>query len=69
VGVPDPESGEVPKAFVVLHPGVHVETEALMDFVAERVPPYKQIREIALIAEVPKNLSGKILRRVLRGRN
>ncbi len=68
-GIPDKDSGEIPKAFVVLHPGVQVEPEELMDFVAERVPPYKQIREVALIAEVPKNISGKILRRVLRAGN
>lgn len=66
VGLPDKEAGEIPKAFVVLHPGVVAEPEALIDFVAERVPPYKQIREVALIAEVPKNVSGKILRRVLK---
>lgn len=66
VGVPDKGSGEIPKAFVVLQPGVVVTPEELMSFVADRVPSYKQIREVALIAEVPKNFSGKILRRVLR---
>jgi long-chain acyl-CoA synthetase len=66
VGIPDPGFGERPKAFVVLHPGVVVEPGELMDFVAERVPEYKQIREVALIPEIPKNFSGKILRRVLK---
>lgn len=66
VGIPDPGFGERPKAFVVLHPGVVVEPEELMEFVAERVPEYKQIREVALIPEIPKNFSGKILRRILK---
>jgi long-chain acyl-CoA synthetase len=66
VGMPDPGFGERPKAFVVLHPGVVVEPEELMEFVAERVPEYKQIREVALIPEIPKNFSGKILRRNLK---
>ncbi len=66
VGLPDKDAGEIPKAFVVLQPQVEVEPEDLIDFVAERVPEYKQIREVALIPEVPKNASGKILRRVLK---
>jgi acyl-coenzyme A synthetase/AMP-(fatty) acid ligase len=41
--------------------------EDLIDFVAQRVAPYKKIREVAFIPEVPKNFSGKILRRVLKG--
>jgi long-chain acyl-CoA synthetase len=66
VGIPDEKSGEVPKAFVVLRQGWAVDPEELREFVADRVPAYKQIREVALIVEVPKNFSGKILRRVLK---
>jgi long-chain acyl-CoA synthetase len=66
VGIPDPAFGEFPKAFVVLQHGVVVEPKELMEFVAERVPEYKQIREVALIPEIPKNFSGKILRRILK---
>jgi acyl-coenzyme A synthetase/AMP-(fatty) acid ligase len=36
-----------------------------MAFVAERVAPYKRIRRVEFIEEIPKSLSGKILRRVL----
>jgi acyl-CoA synthetase (AMP-forming)/AMP-acid ligase II len=39
--------------------------DELMTFVAERVAPYKRIRRVEFIEEVPKSLSGKILRRVL----
>jgi acyl-CoA synthetase (AMP-forming)/AMP-acid ligase II len=67
VGVPDKASGEMPKAFIVLHEGKRVDPAELMAFVAERVAPYKKIREVAFIPEVPKNFSGKILRRVLKG--
>ena len=65
-GIPDEQSGEIPKAFVVLRQGLIVKPEELKEFVAARVPSYKQIREVALIAAVPKNPSGKILRRVLK---
>jgi len=60
---PDEESGEVPKAFVVLRSPV--ETEAILAFVAEHVAPYKKIRRIAVVEAIPKSPSGKILRRVL----
>jgi acyl-coenzyme A synthetase/AMP-(fatty) acid ligase len=60
----DMEAGEVPKAFVVLRePGGDL--EAVTAFVAERVAPYKKIREIEEVEAIPKNPSGKILRRQL----
>ncbi|HVH65027.1 MAG TPA: 4-coumarate--CoA ligase family protein [Candidatus Acidoferrum sp.] len=60
---PDEEAGEVPKAFVVLKSPV--EADALMQFVAERVAPYKKVRLVETIDEIPKSASGKILRRKL----
>ncbi len=62
---PDEEAGEVPKAFVVLKPEAQATSEELMSFVGERVAPYKKIRAVEVIDEIPKSLSGKILRRVL----
>ncbi len=66
VGVPDDEAGELPKAFIVLKPDTTASAEELQAFVAERVASYKQVREIAFVAEIPKSASGKILRRLLR---
>jgi acyl-CoA synthetase (AMP-forming)/AMP-acid ligase II len=60
----DLESGEVPKAFVVAKED-GLDLAAVTAFVAERVAPYKKIREIELIDAIPKNPSGKILRRQL----
>jgi len=60
---PDEEGGEVPKAFVVLKG--KATPDELMAYVAERVAPYKRIRKLEFIEEIPKSLSGKILRRVL----
>ena len=62
---PDEEAGEVPKAFVVQKPGMTVSAEKLMDFVAERVAPYKKVRRVEFVKEIPKTASGKILRRNL----
>ncbi|MGL4647981.1 MAG: AMP-binding enzyme, partial [Caldilineaceae bacterium] len=66
IGIPDEEAGEAPKAFVVLKPS-HSETsgEEILAFVAERVAPFKRIRAIEVIQQVPKSASGKILRRIL----
>lgn len=71
VGKPDAERGEIVKAFVVLKPG-HEAGPALAAELQEHVKrttaPYKYPREVEFVAELPKNASGKLLRRVLRGR-
>ncbi len=61
---PDDEAGEVPKAFIVAR-GENVPVEEIMDFVAARVAPYKKIRKVEFIEQIPKSPSGKILRRLL----
>lgn len=66
IGKPHPLWGEVPKAFVVLKEGRSVDPFELMAFCNERLAPYKHIREVEFITELPKTPVGKILRRVLR---
>jgi acyl-CoA synthetase (AMP-forming)/AMP-acid ligase II len=61
----DDESGEIPKAFVLLRQGQEASPEDLMRFVEERVAPYKKVREIEFVEAIPKTASGKILRREL----
>ena len=64
---PDEEAGEVPKAFVVAK--TPLQAEEVIAYVAERVAPHKRIRRVEFIDEIPKALSGKILRRVLMDRD
>jgi len=64
VGVPHAEGGEAPKAFVVA--GKPLDAGEVMDFVAARVAPYKKIREVEFVGEIPKSPTGKILRRLLK---
>ena len=66
VGAPDADGGEIPKAYVVLRPAAGARAEELMAFVAERVAPYKKIRQVEFLREIPRSPSGKILRRVLK---
>jgi acyl-CoA synthetase (AMP-forming)/AMP-acid ligase II len=61
IPVADEEAGEVPKAFVV----ADISAEEVSAWVAERVAPYKKLRAVEVIDEIPKSPSGKILRRVL----
>ena len=60
---PDEEAGEIPKAFVVLKEDIT--PNEIMDFVADQVAPHKKVRKLEITDEIPKSLSGKILRRVL----
>ncbi len=63
IPIADEEAGEVPKAFVALKGAATA--DALMSFVADRVAPFKKIREVEVVDEIPKSAAGKILRRVL----
>jgi fatty-acyl-CoA synthase len=63
VGVPHEVWGEVGKAFVVA--AGEVDTEALLDFMRERLAKYKLPREVVLIDEMPKTAIGKIDKKIL----
>ncbi|KAJ7693393.1 amp dependent CoA ligase [Mycena rosella] len=76
VGIPDNFSGEVPLAFIV--PTATASTmiqknpdevkKLIMDYVAGLKSPYKHVRRIEFVNDIPKNPSGKLLRRILRKR-
>ena len=66
VGAPDEYRGETVRAFVSLKAGARVEPAELIDFCRERLAAYKCPRSIDVLDELPKTVSGKILRRELR---
>jgi long-chain acyl-CoA synthetase len=66
LGVPDPEHGEVVKAFVVKKPGATVTAEELIAFVRERIAHYKAPRTVEFRDSLPRSSVQKVLRRVLR---
>jgi len=68
VGKPDALVSEIPKAYVVLKDGYTASKDELIQFCAQRIAPYKKIREVEFIKEIPKTQVGKILRRVLKER-
>jgi long-chain acyl-CoA synthetase len=68
IGVPDEYRGESVKAFVSLRPGKTVSEADLIAFTKERMAAYKYPRQIEFMDEIPKTVTGKLLRRELRGR-
>jgi long-chain acyl-CoA synthetase len=67
IAKPSEEAGEIPKAFVVLRPGHENQSaDELMAWVNGKLATYKSVREIEYIDAIPRNPSGKILRRILK---
>jgi len=66
VGVPDEKRGETVKAFVSLKPGATVTPDELIAHCKQRMAAYKYPRQVVIIDELPKTVTGKILRRELR---
>jgi long-chain acyl-CoA synthetase len=66
IGVPDEYRGETVKAFVSMRPGETATEAELIAFCKERMAAYKYPRSVDLVDELPKTVTGKILRRELR---
>ncbi len=66
-GMADAEWGQVPVAFVVLRAGEVADAGTLRAFVAERLARYKVPRAVHVVAALPRNAAGKLLRRELPG--
>lgn len=70
VGRPDRDAGEIPCAFIVLREealdsdGTRAD---IIKFVSDRLASHKMPREVRFVNAIPRNPSGKILRRELRG--
>ena len=66
VGVPDDKWGETVKGFVILKEGAELTEQDIIDSTKEKIASYKCPTSINFIQEMPRNPSGKILRRELR---
>lgn len=66
VGIPDPRWEEVPKAFVIVKPGSRVTAEALLAHCNNNLARFKVPKAIELVEHLPRNDSGKVLKRLLR---
>jgi acyl-CoA synthetase (AMP-forming)/AMP-acid ligase II len=67
IGVPDERLGEVGKAFVVRKPGSDLSEQDVISFCRSLVANFKSPRIVEFVPSLPRNPSGKVLKRVLRG--
>ncbi len=64
-GRDDLDWGQVPLAFVKLHPGQHTSPASLQEYARQHLASYKVPKAIHIVDELPRNSSGKLLRREL----
>uniref|UniRef100_A0A175YKU8 Uncharacterized protein n=1 Tax=Daucus carota subsp. sativus TaxID=79200 RepID=A0A175YKU8_DAUCS len=65
VPYPDEKAGQVPIAFVVRTTGSIIDESIIKEFVAKEVAPYKKLRRVSFMDSIPKNATGKVLRKEL----
>lgn len=66
IGIPDEEKGELAAAFVILKPGQTPSGQEIIEFCRSRMAVYKAPRQVFFVDELPRNPSGKVLKRFLR---
>ncbi|XP_072396015.1 uncharacterized protein [Diabrotica undecimpunctata] len=67
IGIPHDLEGEIPRAYIVAKPNAKIDVDQLKNHVHAKVAPYKQLKGgISIVDSIPKNASGKTLRRELK---
>jgi fatty-acyl-CoA synthase len=66
IGVPDQEFGQRLRAFVVVRPGQTLTADDVKSYVKQHLARYKVPRDVEFLDEIPRNPTGKVLKRVLR---
>ena len=66
IGVPDDKWGEAVKACVVLKPGTHLSEDEIIESMRDKIAGYKVPKSVDFLEMLPRNPSGKILKRELR---
>jgi len=66
VAMPDERWGEVPRAFIVLRPGQQITEQALIAHCRSRLAGFKTPKQVVFMDTLPRNPSGKVLKRELR---
>ena len=65
IGVPDPEFGQRLRVFVAVRPGYALDGDELREYVRTNLARYKVPRDVVFLDQLPRNPSGKVLKRQL----
>ena len=65
IGVPDERFGQRLRAYVVLHDGAELTADEVKTYVAQNLARYKTPRDVVFLDELPRNPTGKVLKRQL----
>jgi len=65
IGVPDEDFGQRLAAFVVPRPGADIDAAELREYLKDKVSRFEQPRNITVVATIPRNPTGKVLRNEL----
>lgn len=66
IGVPDDKWGEAVKAIVVVRPGAKADAASILEFARSRIAAFKAPKSVDFVDVLPRNASGKVLKRILR---
>jgi HIP---CoA ligase len=66
IGVPDDRLGEVCRAYVIPRRGAEIDPAEIIEFCRDRLANFKVPRSVEIVAELPRNAAGKVLKYVLR---
>nr|WP_236587241.1 hypothetical protein [Nitratiruptor sp. YY08-10] len=68
IGIKDEKSGEVPVAYVELEENAKISENEIKRYLKEHLANFKVPRSVYIVEELPKNATGKVLKRVLKER-
>ena len=66
IGIPDPDKGELAKAYIVLKAGQEATEKEIIDYVRSRIAKFKAPRLVEFVESLPQGPTGKLLKRELR---
>ncbi|MER5946815.1 AMP-binding protein [Streptomyces sp. NPDC001904] len=69
IGRPDERWGQVPVAYVTVAPGAGLSLDGLTDFLDGRLASFKRPKDLVVLAELPRNAGGKVVKPLLRSRD
>lgn len=64
--MPNKSTGELPRGYIVAKANVKINEQDILSYVQDKVAVYKRLESVVVIDAIPKNPTGKIMRRQLK---